>query len=104
MIASAFLAAQTASSATPWTATLSAAQIVVPTSTVTVGTPVTLSLTLNGVDVTNARITWEARDQLPAFGTSYTLTPKNSGTQWVEVEIAYPDGRRIFLTNNFSAQ
>jgi hypothetical protein len=95
------LAAQTASAATPWKP-VATATINVPASA-TVGQAVTVSLGA-GVDLTNARVTWEARDQQPDYGSTYAITPKNSGAQWVEVEIAYPDGRRIFGTATFNAQ
>src|SRR5207253_422137 len=56
-----------------------------------------------GLDLSTARITWEARDQEPAFGSTFTFSPKNNGSQWVEVEAQLPDGRRVFATTNFTA-
>ncbi len=104
LMSSAFLAGLTSSKSTPWVATASPIQILVPSATVNVGSNVSLSLNLAGVDLSNARITWEARDQLPSFGPAYNLVPVSSGSQWVEVEIEYPDGRRIFQTATFNAQ
>ncbi|PTX92705.1 glycoside hydrolase family 9 protein [Opitutus sp. ER46] len=103
LIGAAFLAAQTSAKSTPWKPTASTVQIV-SGSTPKVGQPVTLALNLNGLDVTGARITWEARDQLPDFGSTYTITPKSTGANWVDVEIMYPDGRRVFATGSFTAQ
>jgi hypothetical protein len=99
----AMLAAQTPAKSTPWKPTATAT-IVVPAVTAAVGTPTTLSLGAAGLDLTNARIVWEARDQQPDYGSTFTVTPKTSGAQWVEVEISWPDGRRVFGTTTFNAQ
>jgi hypothetical protein len=98
----AFLAAQTAYKTQAWQAP-SNAQIIVPGSTVPVGQSVTLSLQVPGLDLSPARITWEARDQEPSFGATFTFSPKNNGTQWVEAEAQMPDGRRIFAKASFEA-
>jgi hypothetical protein len=97
----AFLAAQTPHSTQAWKSV--PAQIVAPGNVVPVGSPVTLSLQVPGMDLTGARIVWEARDQEPAFGPTFTYSPVNNGTQWVEAEAQWPDGRRAFATNTFSA-
>jgi hypothetical protein len=55
-----------------------------------------------GMDLSTARITWEARDQEPAFGPTFTYAPKNNGVQWVEGEAQWPDGRRAFATATFN--
>ena len=98
----AFLAAQTAYQSQAWQAPGNA-QIVVPTSTVPVGQPVTLSLQVPGLDLSTARTTWEARDQEPAFGSTFTFSPSNNGVQWVEAEAQFPDGRRVFAKATFNA-
>jgi hypothetical protein len=46
---------------------------------------------------------WEARDQEPAFGPTFTFAPVHAGSQWVEVEAQWPDGRRAFAATNFTA-
>jgi hypothetical protein len=97
----AFLAAQTAYKTQPWQAPANS-RIIVPAGTVPVGQQVTLSLTVPGLDLTPARITWEARDQEPAFGPTFSFAPKNNGTQWVEAEAQMPDGRRIFANAAFN--
>ena len=79
------------------------AQIIVPTAPVPVGTPVTLKVRVADYDVRHAHIVWEAQDQPPAFGAAYIVTPKTAGPQWVEVEIAWPDGRRVFATATFTS-
>jgi len=95
------LATQTSAKSTPWTS--GQAQIVVPTTVVPVGAPTTIILQVTGLDVNNARIVWEGRDQQPAFGQTFAFTPKNAGAQWVEVEIEWPDGRRVFASGVFTA-
>jgi hypothetical protein len=64
---------------------------------------VTATLEAPGLDLTNARIVWEARDHEPVFGTNFTFAPMSHGAQWVEVEIQLPDGRRVFAATNFFA-
>jgi hypothetical protein len=102
-IATSFLAAQTAAKSTAWKPT-STVSIAASASSVAVGQPITLSVNAAGLDLAGARITWEARDQQPDFGSTYTITPKTSGAQWVEVEITWADGRRMFGTGSFNAQ
>jgi hypothetical protein len=97
----AFLAAQTSYQTQPWHAV--SAQIVVPSGVTAVGSNVTVSMQAPGMDLTGARITWEARDQQPSFGQTFTFAPANNGPQWVEAEAQFPDGRRVFASNNFSA-
>ena len=60
------------------------------------GPPMTATLQVPGLDLTGARVVWEARDQEPHYGTSFTFTPTNSGSQWIEAEAQWPDGRRAF--------
>jgi hypothetical protein len=99
----AYLAAQTALKTQAWKAP-AGATITVPSGTVPVGQPVTVSMKAPaGVDLSQARITWEARDQEPAFGPTFTFSPKNNGTQWVEAEAQLPDGRRVFATASLNA-
>ena len=97
----AFIAAQTSLKNQLWKS--AAGQIAVPNGVAAVGSPVTVSLQGLGLDLSGARITWEARDQEPEFGPSFTFSPKNNGTQWVEAEAQLADGRRVFAVTNFSA-
>jgi hypothetical protein len=96
-----FLAAQTAAASVPWKAV--SATIVVPTTVAVVGSNVTCTMQAPNIDFSGARITWEARDQGAAFGQAFTFAPVNNGLQWIEAEAQWPDGRRIFATNVFSA-
>ncbi|HEV2394933.1 MAG TPA: glycoside hydrolase family 9 protein [Verrucomicrobiae bacterium] len=98
----AFLAAQGPYKTQLWTAPANA-QIVVPASVVPVGSPVTLSLQAPGMDLSGARVTWEARDQEPIFGQTFTYSPQNNGLQWVEAEAQWPDGRRVFAKASYTA-
>ncbi len=83
----------------PWKARLPA-QITVPTSVTPVGSNVTLSLVAPGLDLSTARITWEARDQQPAFGSNrFTVADRlnndaRNGLQGPRRWFA--DGRRAF--------
>ena len=101
LMAVAALAPQTSAKSTPWKS--ATASMVVPTTTVALNTPVTLSLVTTGLDLTNARIVWEGRDQEPDFGPTFAYTPKNTGAQWAEAEITWPDGRRVFAVGSFTA-
>jgi len=101
LLATSFLATRTTSASRAWSAT--PAQIGVPASVALLDAPVTLTVTVPGMDLAGARIVWEARDQEPAFGSTYTISPKNNGVQWVEVEITWTDGRRSFGSSSFNA-
>ena len=59
---------------------------------------VTVTLQVPGMDLSDARIVWEARDQDPSFGgPEFTFTPSpQEGTHWMEAEAQWPDGRRAF--------
>jgi len=78
-----------------------AARIVGVPGQAVVGTKVTASLAVEGLDLTGARILWEARDQEPAFGRTFEFAPSQSGIQWVEAEVEWPDGRRAFAAASF---
>jgi hypothetical protein len=101
MLATCFLATKTSSATGAWKS--AAAKIAVPATVALLNAPVTLSVSVPGLDIGGARVVWEARDQEPAFGSTYTILPKNNGPQWVEVEIEWPDGRRAFGTTTFAA-
>jgi hypothetical protein len=100
-MATAFLATLTSSSTGAWKAP--SAAIAVPSTVVPMNAPVTLTLKVQGLDITGARIVWEGRDQQPAFGSTFTFTPVNDGDQWAEAEVEWPDGRRAFAEADFQA-
>ena len=68
------------------------------------GQPFNVTISATNVDLSRARIVWEASDQEPAFGKTFSFAPANRGPQWLEVEAQLPDGRRIFAVTNFVAK
>ncbi|MDB6032281.1 MAG: hypothetical protein JWM16_2619, partial [Verrucomicrobiales bacterium] len=64
-------------------------------------TKVTAKLQAPGMDLSGARIVWETRDQEPAYGDSFVITPKSNGPYWVEAEAQWPDGRRVVAATSF---
>ena len=97
---SAWLAAQTSLATQPWRSTN--AIIVTPTNPKLPGQSATVSLQVADTNLTGAKIVWEGLAQDPAFGgLSYTFTtPSQEGPCWVEAEVQWPDGRRVFATNS----
>jgi hypothetical protein len=93
----AFLMAQTSLKNQPWRS--APARITI----LRAGESVTPRLTVSGLDLRRARIVWEAKDQEPAFGSSRCFLPVKAGSQWVEAEAQWPDGRRAFAVTNFAA-
>jgi hypothetical protein len=61
-----------------------------------INSPRTATLAVPGMDLSDARIVWEARDNEPAFGPDYTFIPITHGLQWIEAEAQWPDGRRAY--------
>jgi hypothetical protein len=68
------------------------------------GQKISVTLSAAGLDLSRARIVWEARDQEPALGKTFYFAPNASGQQWLEAEAQLPDGRRIFAVTNFVAK
>ncbi|MDO8540978.1 MAG: glycoside hydrolase family 9 protein [Opitutaceae bacterium] len=101
LLATAFLAQRTAAATKAWRPLR--ADIVGPKAPLQVNTPVTLRLEVPGESLAGARIVWEARDQSPAFGSTCVFSPKSNGPQWIEAEIAWPDGRRAFAATTLTA-
>jgi hypothetical protein len=84
----------------PWRS--GTAHILLPSLPILLNTEVKIEVRVDDLDLTHARIIWEGRDQAPAFSRTYYFTPKNEGHQWVEVEVAWPDGRRVFASTTFT--
>ena len=59
---------------------------------------VTVGLAAPGLDLSSARIVWEANNQEPVFGQTLTLRSGTEALEWVEAEAQMPDGRRVFGT------
>jgi hypothetical protein len=68
------------------------------------GQKISVTVSAPGVDLSRARIVWEASGQEPAFGKTFSFAPAHSGPQWIEAEAQLPDGRRIFAVTNFVAR
>ena len=83
----------------PWRA--ATAKIVGVASRVAPGTAVTARLEVTGLNTNEARIVWEASGQQPVFRRTFTITP-GSGSQWIEAEAQWPDGRRAFGRGDFT--
>jgi hypothetical protein len=97
----AFIMALTELKDQPWKS--ASAQITGLPAQVPAEQTVTASLIAPGIDLTNARIVWETRDQEPFIGPAFRFAPRFAGEQWVEVEAQLPDGRRVFAATNFIA-
>ena len=99
-----YFAAQTPAASQPWTPPL--ATLTVPSGYVPVGTPATITLNAPaGLDLSAARIVWEAAGgQLAFSGSTWTITENTVGDQWVEAEAAWPDGRRIAAASDFQTR
>ena len=54
-----------------------------------------------GLDLSSARIVWEAEGQEPCYGLTFTPDAGKSPA-WVEAEAQLPDGRRVFAIRNSS--
>jgi hypothetical protein len=71
--------------------------------------PATIEITTSGaariatlktpIDLSRARIVWEAQDRQPLFGDRMLLP---NAASWIEAEAQLPDGRRVFGVTNLS--
>jgi len=86
----------------PWKA--AAGQIAGVPDRARTGQNVNVTLSAPGVDLSHARIVWEARDQEPALAKTFSFVPIHGGSQWLEAEAQLPDGRRVFAVTNFVAK
>lgn len=66
-----------------------------------VGKSLTASLEVLGLDLSNARIVWEAKDAEPVYGPTFTYSPARKGAQWIEAEALLAHGRRVFAVKEF---
>lgn len=96
-----FWMAQTSLKGQPWTAVSGSVQGL--PAQIPADEPVTATLVVPGVDLSQARVVWEARDQEPVLGNPVTFSARSAGEQWVEAEAQLPDGRRIFAAASFLA-
>ncbi len=101
IVSIAYLATLTPTKTQAWNSTT--ARIVGTPTTVGTNATVTVSLQVDGLDLSGARIVWEARDQEPAYGATFTFTPTSYGDQWIEAEAQWADGRRAVASASFFA-
>jgi hypothetical protein len=97
----AYWAAQTPLKTQAWKS--AKATIAAPTHVAALNRPIEFKLDSPELDLADARIVWEGRDQEPALGATFTYVPHTAGAQWVEAEAALPDGRRVFARTEFSS-
>jgi hypothetical protein len=64
------------------------------------GQRATAGIQAAGVDLADAVVVWEAEHHEPALGQTFSFTPGNSGSHWLEAEAQLPDGRRVFAATN----
>jgi hypothetical protein len=60
----------------------------------------TFILSAPSLDLSNARVIWEAGGQEPLSAPELSLNPARLGQQWLEAEAQLPDGRRLFAITN----
>ncbi len=70
----------------------------------TTGMPLRLSLTVPGMDLSQASVVWEAVGQEPRVGATWIWQASGPVPNWVEAEAAWPDGRRAFATCECNGQ
>jgi hypothetical protein len=98
----AWLMAQTPLKTQPWHPAI--AKISGLPLSVQTGSKISVTLSVPNVDLAQARMIWEARDQEPSFGSQFGFSPVNPGEQWLEAEAQLPDGRRFSAVTNFTAR
>lgn len=96
----AYLMCMTSLKDQPWKP--ASAKVNLASSTVSVGAPASATLDGAGLDLSQAQIVWEARNQEPFMGAKFQFTPAALGTYWVEAEALLPDGRRLFASTEVS--
>jgi hypothetical protein len=96
-----FLMAQTPLKDQPWKA--ASGRIEVLPSKKGEEKKITLAFKAPGVDLSRARILWEATNQEPAIAPGFWFVPVQPGAQHVEAEAVLPDGRYVFGVTNLPA-
>jgi hypothetical protein len=98
----AWLMAQTPLKNQPWKS--AAARITGLPDSVKVNSKYPLTLSAPGLDLTAARVVWEADGKEPAFGQAFAFSPTMRGAHWIEAEAQWPDGRRVFAMTNLTVK
>jgi hypothetical protein len=98
----AWLMAQTSLKDQPWRC--AAAHITGIPARCVAGQPFTVKLDAPGVDLSQARIVWEASEHEPVLAATFNFQAAHPGPQWIEAEAQLPDGRRVFASQDFAVQ
>ena len=93
LAAAAWLMAQTPLKNQPWQSALATIEL-------TTSGPSQIATLKSSLDLSRARIVWEAQDREPLFGDRIFLT---NAVSWLEAEAQLPDGRRVYGVTNPSA-
>jgi hypothetical protein len=97
----AWLMARTPLASQPWQSAIG--QITFLSSSLPLGLTNKAQLSVTNVDLNQAQIVWEGRNQEPFMGATFNLSAPFLGPQWVEVEAMWPDGRRVFVASSFDS-
>jgi hypothetical protein len=65
---------------------------------------VTFQVECAGLNLEEARVTWETADQVWIGGPRFDYTPTRTGNKWIEVEILLPDGKRVSAIKHFGVR
>ncbi|GAA5481274.1 glycoside hydrolase family 9 protein [Haloferula sargassicola] len=80
-------------------------QISLPADYVLVGQPVTAEVSCPGIDLSDARVTWEWGGADPWIGGAQcTFTPDQVAPRRLEAEVVLPDGRRLSAARAFGVR
>jgi len=96
LASAAWLMAQTPLKNQKWKSAIGQINVVSATG----GNTVDMELSSPGLDLSRARIVWEARGHEPAFGLHYKFAPQSGDDCSVEAEAQLLDGRRVFGVTN----
>lgn len=94
MATSAFLMTLTKSKDQPYS--FIKAAIVYSPAKVIVGEELKATFSVPGMDISKARVLWEAEGEEPVFGSEFVYIPDTPGFHWIEAEAQFPDGKRAF--------
>jgi hypothetical protein len=98
MVTMALIAAQTSLTNQPWHFTNCSMTL---STNHSYSSPVDATLHLTETNLNGIRVVWEVQGMEPVFGSNltYRFTPTTEGTNFVEAEVQWPDGRRAFATD-----
>ena len=96
----AFLLGQTPPRSQPWGGV--PAQIISPSRELVAGATARFTLAADGLDLSRARVIWEATDTEPFVGPVFSLKTTRSGVYRIEAEATAPDGRRVFAATQIA--